>query len=276
MKNFLKTVILFSPLFVGTFSYAQTSNMEVSSTSSLHSWAGYHVGINIGTQFNSSNQSLNVNDPLQSLSGQGANSDQSVLLGNSVKSANHLTIGGVHMDYLLQRNSLVYGITADLMAEKCKMGSVSGSTLNDSSQEFPNYFSKIQGETCLSYLSTAKGKVGKSIGNSLFYIDGGIAMGRMKSRTSAVITNVGNSAASDIWTGSASKTMLGYAIGAGVQYAIDKNISIGLNLQHYDLGKSSYTAQPDTFTAADQPGVYQSMSARARGNLLKLSAGYQF
>lgn len=276
MKKLSRITILFFPLIISSYSYAQSSDTEISQKTPLHSWAGYHIGIDLGNQLNSKNQSLIVNDPLMSLSGQGANTDQSILLGNSVKSATNLLTGGLHVDYLLQQKSVVYGIAADLMTANCKMGSVSGSTLNDPSQAFPNYFSTIQGKTCLNYFATVKGKIGASIGNSLFYIDGGIASGRAKSKTSAIITNIGNSAPPDVWTGSVSKSLLGYVIGAGMQYAFDKNISLGINMQHYDLGKSSYTAQPDTFTAGDQPGVYQSMSAHVKGNLLKISIDYQF
>ena len=275
--HFFRTTFFFFPLFTSPLAFAQSSSSaDMSSTTSLHSWAGYHVGIDLGTQLGSSNQSLTVNDPQRSLSGQGANANQAVLLGNSVNSAKNSTIAGVHAEYLLQQDSLVYGVAAKLMTVNCKTGSTTGSTLNDVTQNPPNYFSSIQGQSCLNYFSSMTGKIGKAIGNSLFYVDGGLAMGRAKYKTSATITNVGNPGPADVWTGSGSKTIVGYVVGAGIQYAFDKNVSIGLNLEHYDLGKLAYTAQPDAFTAGDQPGVSQSMVARVKGNLLRLSVDYQF
>lgn len=248
----------------------------MSSMTSLHSWAGFHIGIDIGAQLDSNNQSLKVNDPLQSLSGQGATANQAVLLGTHVKSAGSSTVGGVHAEYLLQQDSLVYGVGVELMAASCKNGSTTGSTLNDPTQAYPNYFSSISGKNCLNYFSSVTGKIGKAVGNFLFYADGGIAMGGAQSKSTETITNVGNPGAPDVWSGSRSKTMVGYVIGAGVQYAFDKNVSMGLNLEHYDLGKSSYSAQPNAFTAMDQPGVYQSMVGHVNGNLLRLSVDYQF
>lgn len=275
MTHFLKTAILFVPLLVSSVSHAQSNIIEILPISSLHSWAGYHVGVDVGVQTDTRNQSLQVNDPQQSLSGQGSHTNQAILLTTSVNSAKNSPIGGMHADYLFQHDSLVYGFAADLMTSSCKTGLVSSSSLTDPSQTSPDYVSTIQGKTCLNYFSSVKGEIGKAIGNALFYIDGGVAIARVKSKVNATISNIGNPPP-DVWTGSTSKTMVGYVIGAGIRYALDKNISIGLNLDHYDLGKLSYTAQPDVFTAGDQAGVYQSMNARIRGNLLKLSVDYQF
>lgn len=273
--HYLKNTIPLALLLFSAISYAQSDGNSGSSTSSLHSWAGYHIGIDLGAQLSNTSQSLNVNDPQQSLSGQGANANQAVLLGKNVNSGRNSTIAGIHADYLLQQNSLVYGAAANLMTLNCKLGAPAGSTLSDPTQIYPNYISNTQGKSCLNYFSSVTGKIGKAVEKSLFYIDGGLAMGRANYQTVATITNIGNPP-SDIWTGSGSKTKVGYVFGGGMQYALDKNTSVGVNLEHYDLGKLSYTAQPDSFTAMDQPGVSQSMTARVKGNLLRFSVDYQF
>jgi opacity protein-like surface antigen len=275
MSKTLKLLVLLPLSLASQFSLAQSTN-EAAPAAPLHSWAGYHFGVDVGSQIGNSNQSLSVNDPQQSLSGQGANADQSVLLGSVVNSAKNSSVAGFHVERLFQQDKLVYGVAANLMFLGCKTGSNTGSVLNDPNQIFPNYTSSVEGQSCLNNFSSLTAKVGRAVGNALFFVDGGLAVARLKYNTSATITNVDNPGPADVWTGSGSKTMMGYVIGTGVQYAITKNVSAGVNLNFYDLGKTTYNAQPDAFTAGDQPGVYQSVSARAKGKILKLSVDYQF
>ncbi|MFT5591126.1 MAG: opacity protein-like surface antigen [Bradyrhizobium sp.] len=272
-KNTMALVLVLLPI---SFASAYAAGTETSQTTPVHSWAGYHLGIDLGVQTNTANQTLTVNDPQQSLSGQGANADQAALLTGNVNAAKTLAIGGIHADYLWQENTLVYGVTAELMAGNCKNGASRNAALNDPSKApFPDYSSIVNGKSCLSYLSAIKGKAGYAFGNALIYVDGGLASGRVRSSTVASITNTGNPPA-DAWSGSTSKTMTGYMIGTGVEVALEKNISLGLGLSHYDLGKFSYATKPDAFTTGDQPGVNQSIGGRAKGNLVKVSLSYQY
>lgn len=264
------TVLLLS------FASAQAAGTETSPTTAVHAWAGYHLGIDLGVQTRAANQALTVNDPQQSLSGQGANADQAALLAGNVKSAKNIAIGGIHAGYLLQKDSLVYGVEAELMAGNCNRSASGNASLNDPTKApFPDYSSTVSNKSCLSYLSAIKGKAGYAVGNVLVYVDAGLAFGRARSSTVATITNTGNPP-SDVWSGSSAKTMTGYIIGTGTDIALEKNISLGLGLSHYDLGKMSYATKPDSFTAGDQPGVDQSISGRAKGNLVKVSLNYQY
>ncbi|MDY7574605.1 outer membrane protein [Actimicrobium sp. CCI2.3] len=269
-KSVLLTMLLLS------FASAHAAGLETFTITPLHSWAGYHLGVDLGVQTRTANQALTVNDPQQSLSGQGANADQAALLTGNAKTVKNIAIGGIHADYLLQENGLVYGVAAELMASNCNRSASANSLLNDPTKApFPDYSSTVSSKNCLSYLSAIKGKAGYAVGNVLLYVDGGLAFGRVRSSTVATIANTGNPP-SDVWSGSSAKTMTGYMIGAGIQVALEKNISLGLGLSHYDLGKTSYATKPDTFTAGDQPGVDQSIASRAKGNLAKISLSYQY
>lgn len=271
LKQNLPHLVLLLISFSGAYA-AESENMAVKGT---HSWAGYHIGVNLGKQTNGVNQTLKVNDPQQSLSGQGANADQSVLLTGDVNSARNLSLGGIHADYLLQAHNIVYGITAELFANSCKNGTARNSALSDPTKAPPDYTATVSGQNCLSRLAAIKGKLGMAFGEALIYVDGGLAFGRSAAKTVAVITNTGNPP-SDVWSGSNTKTLTGYIIGAGVQYALVKNVSAGLRMSRYDLGRVSYTTAPDSFTAADQPGVNQSITGRVRGNLVQIGLDYSF
>lgn len=256
-----------------------TSNVQAADTSDrepTHGWAGTHAGVILGVQTDNANQNLQVSDPQKSLSGQGANADQSVLLTGTVNSAKNAALGGIYGDYLWQDQQIVYGASAQLMADQCKTGPSRNGSLSDPTKApFPAYSSEVRGQSCLSSLAAILGKIGYAQGNALLYLDGGLAFGRIKSTTTASITNLGNPPA-DSWSGNTAKNMTGYIVGAGVQYAVTKNTALGLSASHYDLGKFSYATKPDAFTTGDQPGVSQLISGRARGNMITLSLDYQY
>ncbi len=91
-------------------------------------------------------------------------------------------------------------------------------------------------ETKNSWLATARARLGYAGWNNwLPYITGGLAMGDIKATNSAL--------------GSASKTKMGYALGAGVEYAMWTNWSVKLEYLYVDLGKfdcsASCGATPD-------------------------------
>lgn len=78
-------------------------------------------------------------------------------------------------------------------------------------------------ETKNSWLGTVRGRIGYAGWNNwLPYITGGLAMGDIKASRS---------------TGSATKTKIGYALGAGVEYALMTSWSVKLEYLYADLGK---------------------------------------
>jgi len=79
-------------------------------------------------------------------------------------------------------------------------------------------------ETKNTWLATARGRLGYAGWNNwLPYITGGLAMGDVKATRSTI--------------SSASKTKLGYTLGAGVEYAMMTNWSVKLEYLYVDLGK---------------------------------------
>lgn len=276
MQNTLKITGALLSILIISLANAGAAEAESSDQNATHSWAGLHAGVTLGVQLDSADQNLQVIDPQKSLSGQGANADQSVLLKGNVKSGKNSSIGGIYGDYLWQDQQVVYGTSAELMADGCKSGSSRNASLTDPTKApFPGYVSDVHGQNCLHSLATIRGKLGFAQGNSLLYLDAGLAFGRVNSNTTASITNLGNPP-SDAWSGNTEKNLTGYVVGVGMLYAITKNTALGLRASHYDLGKFSYTAKPDAFTAGDQPNVSQLINGRASGNLIQVSLDYQY
>ena len=72
------------------------------------------------------------------------------------------------------------------------------------------------------WLGTARGRVGITGGNALFYATGGLAYGRVNHQYNYDINNI--SSANQIFA--ASNTAVGWTVGGGAEYAFDRNWSV--------------------------------------------------
>ena len=116
---------------------------------------------------------------------------------------------GVTLGYNFQTGSWLWGAEGDFDMSTMK-GSVAcgGGTC----------------ETKDSWLGTARARIGYTGWNSwLPYLTGGLAMGDIKATNSAL--------------SSANKTKMGYALGAGIEYALWTNWSVKAEYLYVDLGK---------------------------------------
>jgi outer membrane immunogenic protein len=117
---------------------------------------------------------------------------------------------GLTLGYNFQYNSWLLGVEGDWDFSTMKGSSVCGAGGNC--------------ETKNSWLGTVRGRVGYAFDNFLPYFTAGLGMGDIK----ATNTNLGTSA---------SKTKMGLAIGAGLEYAMWTNWSVKLEYLYVDLGK---------------------------------------
>lgn len=118
---------------------------------------------------------------------------------------------GVTLGYNLQTGTWVWGAEGDVDFSTMKGSTDCG-------------LGGITCETKDSWLGTARLRLGYAgWTNWLPYITGGAAMGDIKATNSA--------------SSSANKTKIGYALGAGVEYAMLSNWSVKLEYLYADLGK---------------------------------------
>ncbi len=119
-------------------------------------------------------------------------------------------LAGLTLGYNYQTGVWVWGIEGDV-----DYASLKGST---------DCAPGVTCETKDSWLATARARLGYAgFNNWLPYITGGVAGGDIK--------------ASDSAFGSATKTKIGYALGAGVEYALWSNWSVKAEYLYVDLGK---------------------------------------
>lgn len=147
-------------------------------------------------------------------------------------------IGGGTIGYNLQTGTWVWGIEGDIdfsgMKDSpvCALGNC---------------------ETKNTYLGTVRGRIGYAGWNNwLPYITGGAAVGDIKATDTA---------------GSASKTKIGWTLGAGVEYAFMSNWSAKLEYLYADLGK---------FDCGVSCGSATTDNISFKANLVRAGLNYRF
>jgi outer membrane immunogenic protein len=142
-------------------------------------------------------------------------------------------LAGAQLGYNHQMGSFVLGLEGNL-----NWADVNGSAV-----------CSLAPQTCSSkvnWLGSARARAGFAANNILFYGTGGFAFGGVKLTDTAGASN--------------SDTRVGWAAGAGVEYAIDRNWSVKAEYLRYDLGK-------ETFGSA---------SAKSNVDAAKLGVNYRF
>jgi len=122
--------------------------------------------------------------------------------------------GGVHVGYNIDSGSVVYGVEADV-----QLSGISGAV------DFAG--TGVAGE--LKWFSTLRGRIGLASGNFLFFGTGGLAIGEGK-----------GSAYAPGLSGSKSKTHVGWTLGAGVELALNQDLSVRFEYLYADFGKKNY------------------------------------
>jgi outer membrane immunogenic protein len=133
-------------------------------------------------------------------------------------------LGGGQLGYNFQTGSLVWGIEADISA-----ADISGDS------RCPN--PAFSCNAAVKWFGTVRGRIGLPQNNWLFYATGGFAYGGVE-RTSAV-TAPGLSQ---------TKTLVGWTIGGGVDYAINSKWSVRGEYLYVDLDDESYPAATGGFS----------------------------
>jgi len=137
-------------------------------------------------------------------------------------------LAGAQLGYNHQVGSFVFGAESDL-----NWADVNGSVICAAAQ------------TCsakVNWLGSARARAGFAANNILFYGTGGFGFGGLK--------------LNDTTGASSSDTRVGWAAGAGLEYAIDRNWSVKAEYLHYDLGKATFgSASAKTTVDAAKLGV---------------------
>ncbi len=264
LKKFLLTVAAFAALS----SMAQAADLPRKSQPSfapavpLFTWTGFYVGVNAGYAFGDGNTVTTGTPIFQTLIAPG-------IVPSSLNTKANGFIGGGQIGYNLQFGSIVAGLEADIQFADLKKrasftgGPVLGTQLTTSAKSEVEYF------------GTLRARLGFTpIDRLLIYGTGGLAYGQIK--TSGGV--VGVQAPALAWSGSNSDTKFGYAVGAGLEYAITNNLTLKTEYLYYDLGKTTVNAVGNAAVrgVAALNGIDYVSRTENRGSIVRAGLNYKF
>lgn len=148
-------------------------------------------------------------------------------------------LGGFQAGYNFQAGRVVYGLEADFTwTGQSATIFLSGDT-RPSNFNFEDFSYNETTSARLRYMGTVRGRLGYTVGEFLPYVTGGFAWGRMSMETNWLLHQF-NSIANLPYAASESHTHVGWALGAGFEYAFAEHWSAKVEYLFVDLGKETY------------------------------------
>lgn len=225
-----------------------------------YSWTGFYVGANVG--YGWSDQDIRLTgDPIFVQSGFIDRSGVHGIAGDLSG-----ILGGVQIGYNWQAGQFVLGAEADFDAADISSDQNVGFIVG-----VPRTF---HGDQKVKWLSTVRGRLGFTpVDRLLVYATGGLAVGDVNAQAS-LTTNAGCTVGICLG-GSASKTMTGWTVGGGLEYATWGNWSVKGEYLYYRLDSIDITGRDLTpGFAPNFPTINGTVDIR--GNIVRVGLNYKF
>lgn len=180
-------------------------------------------------------------------------------------------LGGAQIGYAQQWGMFVLGGEADYdMASSRTINTQLNTTfVNSSFGDGTGY--TLSERQSLRSLGTIRANVGVApTSDLLIYATGGLAFGIAESSSSLAFGS------GLTYSGERTNMLVGFAVGGGVEYALDSQWSIGLQGLYYDLGKTTSVGIPNVVYPSDEISPETDSTADFKGFTLRLTANYQF
>jgi len=223
-----------------------------------YNWTGFYVGGNVGYGWGgTTGNDLTVNDPAALFIGYAA------LGGFQYPSVSPKgVLGGGQIGYNFQTGSVVWGGIADFQfSDMTQSNTVAVPGLGGFFPENQSHSAKIE------WFGTVRGRIGYAFNNFLPYISGGLAYGKVSSTLNLFVPFSGAALA-----GQSGTTRAGWTLGAGFDYALTNNWSVGIDYLYLDLGHDTVTATNVLGLVGDSISMNQHFTA----NVLRAVVNYKF
>ena len=187
----------------------------------VFTWTGFYVGVHAGYAFSESDVRTTGVLP--------GNIDNVTLLARppSLSTEQEGFIGGAQIGFNYQFGMFVAGIEADI-----SYTDLSETQTYLSPAPRAGFRSTVSQE--LEYLGTVRARLGVAFDRALVYVTGGLAYGDVSYQ--ADFLNQGGALQ---FAGRSSDLEIGYALGAGVEYAFTNNLTLKAEYLYYDLGSKN-------------------------------------
>ena len=229
-----------------------------------NNWTGFYAGLNGGYSWGHTNADTSQGPAVvgQYATGPCDNNGAGPATGCAFSTSSNPkgAIGGLQAGYNYQTGAMVYGIELDF----------DWRNQSDSSRTiFNSVFDNQVDETTQKWVGTVRGRVGYAFSNNwLAYLSGGLAYGNFEHTvTQTFCFSSSNCRVPRLFSDNATK--VGWVIGGGVDYAINRNWSLGLEYLYMEfssdtLSASAATVGPTLYPAAAVTFHDSSQVARAR------------
>jgi outer membrane immunogenic protein len=195
-------------------------------------WTGFYVGLNTGYNFGHSDASY-------------ADSELSPF---SIDSHPSGWSGGLQLGVNYQlKNRIVFGIEAE-----ASLVDASDTIYDSMSHEFRGRPSNDTIKTSSDYAGTVRARLGYAVGRFLPYLTAGVAGANAKvSATDGQLSE--------------SHFLVGWTVGAGIEYALTRNWSVKAEYLHVDLGRHTWFA-----------GDFWQSSSTSTSETIRFGVNYKF
>jgi outer membrane immunogenic protein len=223
----------------------------------IFTWTGFYLGVNAGGAFRAHNNT-GFNNAV--FFGGAAPFFGPGFVGNNNNGNNARFIGGGQAGVNYQIGQFVIGVEGDGQA-------LVGSSNNNNNNNFG--FANNTNGSNIGFLGTVRGRAGIAVDRLLVYGTGGVAFGGNNNFPNTTFGAVGG--VPTFFTANNRNNMrVGFAAGAGVEYAFTPNWSVKLEYLYADLGRNNRT-----FLA---PGGFAGFTVnnREQDHIVRAGLNYRF
>jgi outer membrane immunogenic protein len=233
------------------------------------SWTGFYIGGNAGYGWSDGPITLSNGDP--DFFGPAIFPDRAIPAKLNTNPRGF--IGGAQAGYNFQSGQWVYGVETDIQYANIN-GTGSLTTDLGAAPLFYPVLATTQQEK-LDWFGTLRARLGFTPTPQLLaYVTGGLAYGHASASTNVTIPPPDPSCPllnGFCSAGSAAKTMAGWTVGAGAEYAIARNWTVKAEYLYYNLGRQDYRLQ-----SLNDPTQGATSTAEFSGNIVRLGVNYRF
>lgn len=240
---------------------AHSADMELAS--STYDWSGAYVGVNAGgalSDVHVERETRYTGDTALS----PAEQDLVDRAHDSLSGQNNGFTGGISAGYNWQYDQVVFGIETDLNALSLK-----GNMKRDITGLFDPFYTdpdlKVTDKVNyqIDAFGTLRGRLGFAVDNIMLYGTGGLAYGHTKAKSEI---DADYSTGSENWRTSETDWNLGWTVGAGIEYGIDR-WSLGIEYLYVDLLPVDWQSPSRNDLAGAWDADYSFNVLRATGKL---------
>lgn len=227
-------------------------------------WTGFYIGGNVGW----AHSNFDVNSFTATPGGALGGAIGTVSSPGQSFDDDSFT-GGGQIGYNWQIGQTVLGLEGDFNGLDAKADT------SDIVDQGPLNGVNVPRSVKADWFATVRGRLGYAVGRFLPYVTGGLAIMHSKVEVSASGT-VGAPAAPLSYAASDSQTVAGYAVGAGVEYAIARNWSVKAEYLHMGFGSQDYDLSGNFTAGATVVPVKANASVNMDFDIARVGLNYRF